>query len=146
MGMARLKEKEAFQVLIREFFQEADTSGDGLLSLDELEAILENPSVQAWLGVLQLEIHEVSALFAVLDDNGDGEVSLDEFLGGAMRMKGDARALDSIAIMHEQNKIRSSIAELKDCFQQSLKEELGKLRSKIRKVPARDSPCSYAWL
>merc|ERR1711972_110062 len=105
MVMSKLKEKEQFASKLREFFMAADTSGDGRLSLDELQAMLDDPGVVAWLKVLELEIFEVLGLFRLLDDNSDGTVSYEEFLGGAVRLKGNARAIDSILIMHEQNKM-----------------------------------------
>merc|ERR1712151_25036 len=109
MVMSKLKEKEEFSNKLREFFIAADTSGDGRLSLEELEEILADPGVHAWLKVLELEVYEVMALFRLLDDNKDGTVSYEEFLGGTVRLKGNARAIDSILIMHEQNKIAQSV-------------------------------------
>ena len=40
-----------------------------------------------------LELCAGRALFHLLD-NGDGEVTLDEFIDGIMRCKGNARAID----------------------------------------------------
>jgi len=109
----KLKEKEAFADKLRQFFNAADTSGDGALSLEELETAVKEPGVDAWLKALQLEIYEVIALFNLLDDNEDGTVSCEEFLGGAVRLKGNARAIDSILLMHEQNRIRTDIEALR---------------------------------
>eukprot|EP00747_Dinoflagellata_sp_TGD_P089293 gnl/TRDRNA2_/TRDRNA2_164269_c0_seq3.p1 gnl/TRDRNA2_/TRDRNA2_164269_c0~~gnl/TRDRNA2_/TRDRNA2_164269_c0_seq3.p1 ORF type:complete len:714 (+),score=113.62 gnl/TRDRNA2_/TRDRNA2_164269_c0_seq3:70-2211(+) len=114
MVMNKLKEKEIFTEKLRAFFKAADTSGDGLMDADEFQAMLDDPHVITWLQVVELEIYEVMALFRLLDDNGDGAVSFEEFLGGAMRLKGNARAIDSIAIMHEQTKLRNMVTVSKD--------------------------------
>lgn len=113
MVMSKLKEKEEFAAKLREFFLAADTSGDGRLSLEELQAMLDDPGVMAWLKVLELEIYEVLGLFKLLDDNADGTVSYEEFLGGAVRLKGNARAIDSILIMHEQHKMNRTLRGLR---------------------------------
>lgn len=120
--MEKLKQKEKFAVKLREFFEEADTSGDGFVSSGEFEAVLSNPSVKAWLHMLELEVYEVTALFNLLDD-GDDKVSFEEFLQGAMRLKGNARAIDSVAIQHQQHKtmkivedIHVEVAELAKTF------------------------------
>jgi len=68
--------------------------------------------------VLELEQHEVWALFKLLDDNKDGTVSYDEFLGGAVRMKGAARAVDSILIMHEQNNVKRMLRTINEKISQ----------------------------
>jgi len=111
MAMTRLKQKEKFAGKLRKFFEDADTSGDGLISADEMEDAMKKPTVMACLQVLELEVFEVTALFKLLDD-GDGLVSFEEFVAGAMRLKGNARAIDSIAIMHETNKMKSKIERL----------------------------------
>merc|ERR1719387_3374640 len=121
--MEKLKQKERFADTLRRIFLEADTSGDGLISKDELKDSLRNPTVQACMQMLELQIYEVSALFNILDD-GDGQVSFEEFLGGAMRLKGNARAIDSICIMHEQNKIKLSMEVIVEGLSQ-LYAELG---------------------
>eukprot|EP00928_Gymnodinium_smaydae_P031477 TRINITY_DN23088_c0_g1_i1.p1 TRINITY_DN23088_c0_g1~~TRINITY_DN23088_c0_g1_i1.p1 ORF type:complete len:656 (+),score=147.58 TRINITY_DN23088_c0_g1_i1:99-1970(+) len=111
MVLQKIKEKEAFASKLHEFFEAADTSGDGFLSLDELQSMVEDPAVVAWLKVMELEIYEVMGLYRLLDDDGDGTVSYDEFLGGAVRLKGNARAIDSILIMHEQRKLAHCIED-----------------------------------
>jgi len=113
MVMEKLKQKEQFVEKLRRFFQEADTSGDGLLSPDEFEEMLRNPAVISMLQVLELEMYEVTALYNLLDD-GEGEVSFEEFLSGAMRLKGNARAIDAITIAHEQHKIKAKISDLSE--------------------------------
>jgi len=110
MVMNKMKEKEKLVTKLTHFFNEVDTSGDGRLDQDEFDEILEDPRMRAWLQVLELEVYEVSALFNLLVDE-TGSISCEEFIGGAMRLKGNARAVDSITIMHEQHLIKHSIAK-----------------------------------
>ncbi|CAE7283236.1 Catsper1 [Symbiodinium sp. CCMP2592] len=42
---------------------------------------------------LRLEYHDLMSLFEFLD-NGDGEITLSEFIEGAARLRGSAKALD----------------------------------------------------
>lgn len=125
--MVKLKEKEVFADKLRKFFHAADTSGDGALSLEELEVAVAEPGVEAWLHALELEIYEVMALFNLLDDNSDGTVSCEEFLGGAVRLKGNARAIDSILIMHEQNKISRRLEEMERAMKQLVASQVPEL-------------------
>ncbi|CAK9071673.1 unnamed protein product [Durusdinium trenchii] len=112
--LRKMKEKEAFSQKVYQFFTAADASGDGRLSYEELEAALQEPGVEAWLKALELEIHEAYTLFMLLDDDQDGEVSYEEFLHSALRLKGNARAIDSIMIMHEQAKMVTEFKRLND--------------------------------
>merc|ERR1712118_212968 len=66
--------------------------GNGTLDKKEFDAMINNPDIQAWLTIIGLEMHEIKGLFTVLDD-GDGVISYQEFVGGCMRLKGNARAL-----------------------------------------------------
>jgi hypothetical protein len=111
MVMNKMKEKEKLVSKLKHFFSEVDTSGDGFIDREEFAEILEDPRMQAWLHVLELEVYEVAALFNLLDD-GNGSISSDEFIGGAMRLKGNARAIDSITIMHEQHLIKGHLHRL----------------------------------
>lgn len=108
MMMEKLRQKEAFTKKLEDFFVHADVSGDGMMSASEFEQAMCDPGVQKWLAMIELEVYEVTALFNLLDD-GDGEISFEEFLGGVLRMKGNARSIDAIAIMHEQHKLAKAL-------------------------------------
>jgi len=112
MVMSKIKERDSVAQRLRDFFVAADTSGDGLLSLPELQVMLDEPEVAAWLSVMELDDIEVLGLYELLDDDGDGAVNCDEFVGGALRLKGNARAIDSILIMHEQAKLAKRLDEM----------------------------------
>merc|ERR1719487_333546 len=84
-------------------FRAVDMDRSGTLSKDEFNVVMANPKVKTWLQVLELEVHDAEALFRLLDD-GDGEVTYDEFLKGVMRLKGQARSIDVVAIMRSGDK------------------------------------------
>jgi len=111
MAMEKMKFADKFADELRNFFLEADTSGDGLVSADEFDMILTNPDVVKSLGNLDLQVYEVQGLFNLLND-GDGTIPFEEFLSGAVRLKGAARSCDSVTIMHEQHKIRKELVGL----------------------------------
>ncbi|CAJ1353036.1 unnamed protein product, partial [Effrenium voratum] len=71
------KERDAAMYLkkVKKLFQSIDQSGDGAISLEELE------------------YHDLLSLFEFLD-NGNGEITLMEFVEGASRLRGRAKTLD----------------------------------------------------
>mmetsp|Transcript_73920 Transcript_73920/g.214128 ORF Transcript_73920/g.214128 Transcript_73920/m.214128 type:complete len:146 (+) Transcript_73920:1-438(+) len=105
------KEKARYAQHLLDFFEAADTSGDGNLTYDEFEAILQDERVQHYLAWLELDARESKQLFKLLDD-GDQEVSVDEFVRGALRLKGQARSQDVIAIMHDCHKIMKKLTDV----------------------------------
>ncbi|CAK9022460.1 Ankyrin repeat domain-containing protein 17 [Durusdinium trenchii] len=88
-----------------------DDSGNGLISEERLSYILSNPKVAAYFQTLDLDVHEGAALFHLLD-NGDGEVTLDEFIDGIMRCKGPARAIDQVAMHAEIKNLDTKVTKL----------------------------------
>ena len=89
---------------LEQFFEECDTSHGGLLSYEEFQVVLELEGARDYFQSLELEIHEMDQLFNLLDD-GDGQVSFNEFLAGLLRIKGQARETDVLAVLHDSRKI-----------------------------------------
>jgi len=87
------KQADAYCGKLREFFRTLDTSGDGLVDWEEFKVLLADPKLQAWMATLELEAYDMVHLFKMIDD-GDGEISIDEFMDGAMRLRGLAKSID----------------------------------------------------
>ncbi|CAK9003474.1 unnamed protein product [Durusdinium trenchii] len=91
----RQKEREvqAYNRKVLKLFQSIDHSGDGAISLEEFEKLVQSPKLKFWMSQLELEYHDLLSLFEFLD-NGDGQITLVEFIEGAQRLRGGAKALD----------------------------------------------------
>eukprot|EP00440_Ansanella_granifera_P032352 gb/GFBE01035107.1/.p1 GENE.gb/GFBE01035107.1/~~gb/GFBE01035107.1/.p1 ORF type:complete len:671 (+),score=131.93 gb/GFBE01035107.1/:1-2013(+) len=113
----KLAKKAKFVKNLECVFKATDTSGDGAISEDELLAILEDPKVKAYLHALDLEVHEGSALFHLLDD-GSGQVTCDEFINGLLRFKGPARAIDQIAMHVDLKQLQNDVSALTSALEQ----------------------------
>lgn len=105
------KQNEVNKKNLVKLFKEIDTSGDGELSFDELEAVLDNPKMKLWMNALEIDTNDLTRLFHLLDD-GDGNISIDEFIGGIGRLKGPAKAIDLAGLIVATTKIEGQIAEL----------------------------------
>lgn len=101
MAISQHQKKEYIERL-EKVFRTLDEFGDGMITQPRLEQLLAEPKVQAYFKTLDVDVTETSALFHLLDD-GDGEVTLDEFIDGILRCKGPARAIDQVA-MHSDIK------------------------------------------
>eukprot|EP00435_Cladocopium_sp_Y103_P065467 s270_g27.t1 len=78
---------------VKKLFMTMDSSGDGTINKEEFSKLVNSPMLKFWMGQLELEYHDLMSLFEFLD-NGDGEITLMEFIDGAARLKGGAKALD----------------------------------------------------
>jgi len=78
---------------VKKLFQTMDFSGDGAINLQEFSKLVKSPKLKFWMSQLELEYHDLLSLFEFLD-NGDGEITLTEFIEGAARLRGGAKALD----------------------------------------------------
>jgi len=78
---------------VKNLFNTLDTSGDGCIDQEEFGKLVKHPMLKFWMSQLELEYHDLLSLFEYLD-NGDGEITLREFIEGATRLRGSAKALD----------------------------------------------------
>mmetsp|Transcript_42608 Transcript_42608/g.92841 ORF Transcript_42608/g.92841 Transcript_42608/m.92841 type:complete len:120 (+) Transcript_42608:3-362(+) len=95
--MKQRAQRDYFRKL-RALFQHLDISGDGLVSYEEFKSMLDKPEVKAWLSALEIDSHDLDVLFEILDD-GDGQISLEEFTRGAVRVKGLAKSMDQVHVL-----------------------------------------------
>jgi len=69
---------------------------------------VNNPKMKLWMSALDIDTHDLEALFKLLDD-GDGQVTIDEFLGGIGRLKGPAKAIDLATVLVNVNKVDAKL-------------------------------------
>ncbi|CAE7255645.1 unnamed protein product [Symbiodinium microadriaticum] len=87
------RDMDMYTKKVRKLFQTMDASGDGAINLQEFAKLVKSPKLRFWMSQLELEYHDLLSLFEFLD-NGDGQITLTEFIEGAARLKGSAKALD----------------------------------------------------
>jgi hypothetical protein len=97
---------------IKTFFQQADTDQSGQLSWDEFRTHLGDDRVKAYFQSLDLDIRQAHVLFQLLDTNGNGEVGIDEFLDGCLRLRGQAKALDLNLVIYQLERLLKGSSSL----------------------------------
>jgi len=114
----RQKERDiqAYNRKVKKLFQSIDGSGDGAISLDEFTKLVQSPKLKFWMSQLELEYHDLLSLFEFLD-NGDGQITLMEFIEGAQRLRGGAKALD---IWRMETKIEVLFEEVLNVMAQAM--------------------------
>merc|ERR1719193_2489457 len=92
--------------------------GSGSVNWPEFQAMLECPSVKAWLGMLELDVHDMEMVFNLLDD-GDGHVTFDEFISGVMRCRGGARGVDVASLLSCSKQMMEELQGIATQFQKA---------------------------
>merc|ERR1719440_2060096 len=83
---------------LADLFKEGDVDGNGHFTLEELVQHCKNPRFCAYLSTHALDASDARVLFDMLDEDDSGEVDIEEFVLGAMKLKGPARCLDMIKV------------------------------------------------
>jgi len=107
----RMRQKNKYIGHLREVFEKVDRDGGGHLSFEEFSEVISDEEVKSWLSMLELDVHEVTGLFQLLD-SGDGTISFEEFISGIMRMKGSAKSVDLVTLLFENKKIMDKLNSL----------------------------------
>jgi len=124
MVKERKKETRVVTRKLHDIFRAADTSGDGLLTEDEMTHMLSHEKVRILLSKLGLEASDGHVLFNMLDD-GRGFINRDEFVSGIKHLKGEARSIDLVPLTQNCHHILENLQALRAtqadfCRRQSL--------------------------
>jgi len=75
-----------------------------MICRDDVRTMLADKKTLGHLQYLDLDIWEIWGLFDLLDTDHDGEIPLEEFIGGIMRLRGSSRGIDLATMMYENRR------------------------------------------
>lgn len=104
------KQRKAFLQELRRIFQKED--GDETITLEEIEDHLSDEAVRLRLRCLGLDIPEACSLFRLLDLDNQGLLDCGEFALGCLRLRGQARSVDTALLMFENKQLVQSMRGL----------------------------------
>merc|ERR1712113_1264359 len=104
---------------------------------DELEAHIMDEELQAYFAHLNLDIGRAWDIFRLIDIDKSGAVSMEEFVEGCLKLRGDAKTLDVANIMYMldrlQGKLSSFMSFVEDNFH-SVKGEIQRSASYVARA------------
>lgn len=109
---ARNEEDSFMSAQIVQLFRIADTDGSATIGLEEINESLEDPVMLKEWKSIGVDAEDALYLFNILDLDGNGYVTFDEFLGGCLRLSGGAKAIDVLTVMQE-SRSNHSLVDLK---------------------------------
>mmetsp|Transcript_61927 Transcript_61927/g.136145 ORF Transcript_61927/g.136145 Transcript_61927/m.136145 type:complete len:584 (-) Transcript_61927:9-1760(-) len=95
----RKRAQISFERKLKKLFFQLDISGDGLVSWEEFKLTLsERPDLKTFMSALGIDPIDLEGTFKLLDD-GTGQLSVDEFIKGASRIRGHAKSIDTAHLL-----------------------------------------------
>eukprot|EP00930_Biecheleria_cincta_P020288 TRINITY_DN15290_c0_g1_i1.p1 TRINITY_DN15290_c0_g1~~TRINITY_DN15290_c0_g1_i1.p1 ORF type:complete len:711 (-),score=120.15 TRINITY_DN15290_c0_g1_i1:60-2123(-) len=107
-----LQARQEYALQLLTFFKAVDVDNSGVVTRDEVCAILEEKEMAAYMRVLGFQVEDADRLFRLLDRDGSGELAVDEFVDGCVKLKGAAQSIDVFEITMECRKLERQLQEL----------------------------------
>lgn len=105
-------------------FKEGDLDGNQSFSKDELQDHCRNPRFCAYLSTHALDASDAQVLFEMLDADGNGRIDIEEFVLGAMKLKGTARCLDMLKAQSSYQQISGKVDKILKSLDFMAKQQL----------------------
>jgi len=102
---------------LRQLFDEIDIHHDGEISWEDLQSNLTNEKLLTLFKDIDIDPSEAEGLFGLLDRNHNGQIELEDFLSGCLRLRGNAKAFDLQLVMRELVEHRRYLQNLIDAQQ-----------------------------
>merc|ERR1712224_368123 len=118
----------------------ADSDRDGLITLEEMAKCLEEPWVKAYFYALEMDPSEARSMFTIMDQNSDGQVDIEEFIDGCMKLKGNAKSIDMMSLMYDNSIFMQEFTSFSRIVTQQI-EDLQEMMVQMSQV-ALKPPCN----
>jgi len=124
MDQIRLREDhiQAFKTM----FGHVDVEEEESITFDQLEVLLSREDMQAYLSHLDITVESTGSMFKLLDTDGSGELSIEEFVDGLLRLKGQAKTIDLVGISYDIRRQAVVMAEFMDFVEEQFEEVLAR--------------------
>eukprot|EP00930_Biecheleria_cincta_P029725 TRINITY_DN20648_c0_g1_i1.p1 TRINITY_DN20648_c0_g1~~TRINITY_DN20648_c0_g1_i1.p1 ORF type:complete len:356 (+),score=65.60 TRINITY_DN20648_c0_g1_i1:141-1208(+) len=117
----KLDQAADFERDVKGFFTAIDKDDTGSVSLYELQLATQHPVLNAYFEALGFNVDDAERMFRLLDEDGSGEIAINEFLRGCMRLKGQASAVDLFKVMSMTRCLSQQISLMEERYLDQIK-------------------------
>jgi len=112
MVQTRLMDKQRSVMIIEQLFKSLDMNKAGSLTMHEFEKHFQDERVRALFQLFELEPCDAWTLFKLLDTQGTGDVDVEDFVEGCLRLKGPAKSIDIAVLMNDQRMMKKRLQRI----------------------------------
>lgn len=125
--MQLMAAKGMYVETVKRLFDDMDADASGAISIHEFESYLQHEKFQAYFASLDIDASDVWSLFKLMDSDRTGTIDLEEFVGGCLQLRGQAKAVQIAKMSYDQNLVRKMLVEFMDSVDERLDQllELG---------------------
>eukprot|EP00930_Biecheleria_cincta_P015914 TRINITY_DN13115_c0_g2_i1.p1 TRINITY_DN13115_c0_g2~~TRINITY_DN13115_c0_g2_i1.p1 ORF type:complete len:568 (+),score=92.79 TRINITY_DN13115_c0_g2_i1:43-1704(+) len=105
-------------------FDSATRAEEEYLTKEELQSLVKDRWVQAYLAGIDIDPQETAIMFTLMDADRNGKLDLSEFIKGILKMKGSAKSLDLLTLMYDHAHLQIDFSS----FSRFVERELGQLK------------------
>eukprot|EP00439_Symbiodinium_sp_Y106_P046447 s724_g5.t3 len=105
--MQQIHKHEAQVDSLREIFHEIDLDGSNVITA------MRGQKMSSFMQSMDISTNDVFTLFMVIDADGSGEITLEEFVYGCMQLQGPAKGLQIARMSYENTVIRKELKQLR---------------------------------
>lgn len=109
---ADLERKNSCFNLLKQIFKTCDTKGSGRITFSDFHAQTQQLEVREMFNSLDLDVLEAEGLFNLLDLRCTGEVGIDEFVVGCMRLKDQNKHVNLASLLYQNKQTIVVISDL----------------------------------
>jgi len=113
-AIEQLQKEEQLTELLSKVFGHLDHDGTGRLTEMEFDLLVTDAEVLAYLASIGIDRPSARRLFKTLDHDGTGMLTLDQIVTGCFTIKGDAKAVDMLAVLQHMRKVDRMLAGMQD--------------------------------
>merc|ERR1712187_783563 len=95
-----LAQKTEYVQNLKKLFHEIDSDESNVISMEEFAAHLSDEESRAFFNSLEIDVGTAWEIFHLLDCDGGGDIDIEEFVAGCLRLRGPSRAVD-VAQIHQ---------------------------------------------
>lgn len=119
---AEKEQRSIYLTELRQLWKEIDTEDTGTLGREAFQEALNSPNVQEKFERLNVDLTDCAAFFESLDEDGDGNVELEEFVVGLMRAAFKSNMVDAHTLLRENRKAKRQASKLARDTQEHLSQ------------------------
>eukprot|EP00747_Dinoflagellata_sp_TGD_P016764 gnl/TRDRNA2_/TRDRNA2_125349_c0_seq2.p1 gnl/TRDRNA2_/TRDRNA2_125349_c0~~gnl/TRDRNA2_/TRDRNA2_125349_c0_seq2.p1 ORF type:complete len:649 (-),score=122.47 gnl/TRDRNA2_/TRDRNA2_125349_c0_seq2:82-1905(-) len=119
------RKEQAIADHLKLMIHEMDSDGDGQIGWDEFREVMEDPHVAPIMRAMGLDVKDAEQFYNVMlmtaHANG-ASISIDEFVDGCMKMRGQATSIDLQLLLYQTKQIQDNTKKFIDNFENKLRK------------------------